>query len=43
MSKIKLKNRFLNTFIHTFNVIKIPGPALEFNSLGKVKGHLFYF
>ncbi len=43
MTKIKLKNRFLNAFIHTFNVIKIPGPALEFNSLGKVKGHLFYF
>jgi hypothetical protein len=43
MSKIKVKNHFLNTLIHTFNVIKIPAPAIEFNSLGKVKGHLLYF
>lgn len=42
-SKIKTRNRFLNFIFHTFNVIKIPSPTLEFNTLGKVRGHLFYF
>lgn len=42
-TKIKTRSRFLNFFLHTFNVIKIPSPTLEFNTQGKLKGHLFYF
>ncbi|MFZ4542615.1 MAG: DUF2279 domain-containing protein [Saprospiraceae bacterium] len=43
MTKIHTKYRFLNAILHTFNVIKIPAPALEFNTLGKMKVHPFYF
>jgi hypothetical protein len=43
LTKIKTKNHFLNTMLHIVNIIKIPAPALEFNSLGQVKGHLLYF
>jgi hypothetical protein len=43
LTKVKVKNRFLKTFFYTFSSIKIPSPTLEINSLGKVKGHWFYF
>ncbi len=43
MTKVHCKNHFLNTLIHTFNVIKIPAPALEINTLGKFRAYPLYF
>ncbi len=43
LSKIKTKNKFLKTLCNTFNFIKIPAPALEYNSLGKFKFHPLMF
>jgi uncharacterized protein YfiM (DUF2279 family) len=43
MTKIPVKNKFLKTLFSGFNILKIPAPALEFNTLGKVKFHPFYF
>ena len=43
LSRIKTKNKFLNTLLHAINFVKIPAPALEYNSLGKFKLHPFLF
>lgn len=43
LSKIKTKNKFLKAVYNTFNFVKIPAPALEYNSLGKFKFHPFIF
>ena len=43
LSKIKTKSKFLNTVLKTINFIKIPAPALEFNTLGQVKFHPLFF
>lgn len=43
LSKIKTKSKFLNTVFKAINFIKIPAPALEFNTLGKVKFHPLFF
>ena len=43
LSKIKTKSKFLNTIFRTINFIKIPAPALEFNTLGQVKFHPLFF
>ncbi len=43
LSKIKSKNRLVRTLCRTFNFIKIPAPALEYNSLGEFKFHPFMF
>ena len=43
LTKIKTKSHFWNTVFHGINIIKIPAPALEFNSLGKVQFHPIYF
>ena len=43
LTKIKTKNRFLKTFFSLINIIKIPAPALELNTLGQVKFHPFHF
>lgn len=43
MTKIPVKNKFLKTLFSGINIIKIPAPAVEFNTLGKVKFHPFYF
>lgn len=43
LTKIKTKSHFLKTVFYVFNTIKIPAPALEFRSRGRVKGHLVYF
>lgn len=39
LTKIKTRSAFLKTLFYTFNFIKIPAPALEINSLGKVRFH----
>ncbi|MEN0004309.1 MAG: DUF2279 domain-containing protein [Bacteroidota bacterium] len=43
MSRLPIKNRFLRTLAGALNWIKIPSPTLEFNSLGEVKFHPFYW
>jgi hypothetical protein len=43
LNKIKTKNRTLKTILSAVNVLKIPAPAVEVNSRGKVHFHpLFY-
>ena len=43
LSRIKTNSRFLKTIFDVFNVIKVPFPAIELNSKGRVKLHYFYF
>ena len=43
MTRIKIKNRFLRSLLYIVNIIKIPSPTLEINTLGKVKFHPVYF
>ncbi len=41
--KIPCKSPFWKTFFRVISIFKIPAPAIEINSLGKVKGHWLYF
>jgi hypothetical protein len=41
--QIRTKWAFANTILDILNIFKLPAPAIEFNSLGEVKLHLFYF
>lgn len=43
LNRIKTNSRFLKTVFSVFNVIKVPFPAIELNSKGRVKLHYFYF
>ena len=43
LSRIKTKSHFLKTIFDVFNVIKVPFPALELNSDGRLKWHYIYF
>ena len=43
LSKIKTNSKFVKALCNTFNFIKIPAPALEYNSLGKFKFHPILF
>jgi predicted lipoprotein DUF2279 len=43
LTRIKTKSHFLKTVFSIVNVIKIPAPALEINTLGKVRFHPIYF
>lgn len=43
LTRIRTKNRFLKTFFSVFNMIKIPAPAIEFNTLGELKLHPLHF
>lgn len=42
VTSIKSKSRAINNLLFFVNMIKIPGPTLEFSN-GKVKGYLFYY
>ena len=42
-SKLKIKNRYLKTLVKAINWIKIPSPALEYNTLGQLKFHPIYW
>ena len=42
-SRIKTNSHFLKTIFELADVIKFPAPALEYNSIGKLKGHWIYF
>ena len=43
LTKLNPKSKFLKSVCKTFNFIKIPAPALEYNSLGKFKFHPIIF
>jgi hypothetical protein len=43
LTKIKTKNKVLKTVFSMMNVLKIPAPALEFNSTGKLRFHPLYY
>jgi len=43
LTRIHTRSKALNTFLQVFGFIKIPAPAIEFNSKKQVKGHLLYF
>ncbi|WP_420573093.1 DUF2279 domain-containing protein [Kordia sp.] len=43
LTKIKTKSKFLSSVFSVINFIKIPAPALEINSLGKIRFHSIYF
>jgi len=43
LSKIDTDNYFLKTLLSILNIIKVPAPALELNSEGKIKLHLLHF
>ncbi len=43
LSRIKTKSRWLKTIFSVLNIIKIPAPALEVNTLGNVRFHPIYF
>tara|TARA_B100000809_G_scaffold266760_2_gene331303 strand:+ start:38532 stop:39434 length:903 start_codon:yes stop_codon:yes gene_type:complete len=43
LTKIETKSKFLKTVFTTLNFIKIPAPAIEFTSNGKIKGHWIYY
>ncbi len=43
LSRVKTKSKFLKTVLKAFNFVKIPAPALEYNSLGKFKFHPIIF
>ncbi len=42
-TRIKTKSQFWKTCFVVLNAIKVPAPTLEYNSLGKLKGHWLYF
>ncbi|WP_412561174.1 DUF2279 domain-containing protein [Winogradskyella sp. MIT101101] len=43
LTRIKTNSNILKTIFDVFNVIKIPFPAIELNSEGRLKMHYFYF
>jgi hypothetical protein len=42
-SKINVKSKFLRVMLNGLNFIKVPFPAIEFNSKGYFKGYWIYF
>ncbi len=42
-TKLKVKSRFVRSLLYLVNIFKMPAPALEINTLGKVQFHPFYF
>ena len=43
LTKIETKSRVIRSLLFIFNAIKVPAPALEYNSLGRMKFHFVYF
>lgn len=43
LAKIPVKNQFLKSVFSIINIVKIPAPALEFNSMNKFRFHYIYF
>lgn len=42
-TKIPTNSHFLKVLFRGLNIIKVPFPAIQFNSKGEFKGHYIYF
>lgn len=42
-SQINVKSKFLKVMFYGLNFVKVPFPAIEFNSKGHFKGYWIYF
>lgn len=42
LTRLPIKNPYLRSFLEIFNIFKIPGPAIEINTLGQVKFHFIH-
>lgn len=43
LTRIPIRNRFLRMLVNMINMIKIPAPAIEFNTNGQIKFHPIHF
>ncbi len=43
LTHIKSKHKFIRSFLHLVNLIRLPAPALEMNSKGELRVHGLYF
>lgn len=43
LTRMGINNYYLKSIMQIFNIFKIPGPALEINTLGEIKFHLIHF
>lgn len=43
LTKIKIRSKFLHSLFGVFGFLKLPAPAIEFNSLNKTKFHILYY
>ncbi len=43
LTRIKTKSKFLRGVFYVVNMVKIPAPAIELNSKGKLRVHAFYY
>lgn len=43
LTRIKTKNKTVKTVLSLFNVLKVPAPTVEWNGLGKLSLHPFFF
>ena len=43
LSKLPVKNRYLKAILRAVSIIRLPTPALEYNTAGKFVWHWFYF
>ncbi len=43
LTRIPTKKKALRTLLHLVNMLKIPSPTLEFNTLGQIKFHPIFF
>lgn len=43
LTKVKTTNKYVKVVLHALNIIKLPFPAIEFNTLGQVVFHPIHF
>jgi hypothetical protein len=43
LTKIKTRSKFLRSAFYIINMVKVPAPAIEINSKGKLKAYVFYY
>ncbi|WP_235296709.1 DUF2279 domain-containing protein [Portibacter marinus] len=43
LTRLPIDNYYWNSLLSILNIFKLPGPAIEFNTLGQVKFHLIHF
>lgn len=43
LTRLGIKNYYVKSAMRILNIFKLPGPAIEFNTLGEIKFHLIHF